>query len=133
MAAAELNAGGDGSPADMSDRPLRILHVVNSLDAGGTERVLTRVAHELQPRGFEIFVCGLRQRGSLAESFPTPEGVVSLSKPDGRSVAAIWRLNRLIAHVRPNLLHTHTLGPLIYTAPATGMGLLCPVLHGEHG
>jgi glycosyltransferase involved in cell wall biosynthesis len=113
-------------------RPIRILHVVTSLDAGGMERVLTRVAHRLGPRGFEISVCGLERRGVLAETFPAPERVVTLGKPPGRSFSAIWRLQRVISRMRPDVVHTHNLGPLIYAAAATGFGRLCPILHGEH-
>jgi glycosyltransferase involved in cell wall biosynthesis len=117
----------------MSDpQVIRILHVVMSLDAGGMERVLVRVARELGPRGFDISVCGLERRGALAESFIAPERVVSLDKPPGRSFGAIRRLRRLICDTRPDLIHTHNLGPLIYAVAATAGGWLCPILHGEH-
>lgn len=111
---------------------IRVLHVVNSLDAGGMERVLIRVASELQPRGFDISVCGLQRRGVLADSFPSPERVLSLNKPPGRSFAAIWRLYRLIRQVRPDVVHTHNIGPLVYAVAATAYGRVCPILHGEH-
>jgi glycosyltransferase involved in cell wall biosynthesis len=116
-----------------SDSPvIRVLHVVMSLDAGGMERVLIRVARELGPRGFGISVCGLERRGALAESFPAPERVVTLGKAPGRSFGAIWRLRCLIRRARPDLIHTHNLGPLIYTVAATAGGVLRPILHGEH-
>ncbi len=112
--------------------PLRVLHVVIALDVGGMERVLTRVAHELVPRGLDIWVCGLERRGVLADTFPNPGQVVSLDKPAGRSLGTVWRLHRLIRRVRPDVVHTHNLGPLIYAALATGYGRLVPILHGEH-
>lgn len=117
----------------MSDsQVIRVLHVVVSLDAGGMERVLIRAARRLVPRGFDISVCGLERRGALAETFPAPERVVTLDKPPGRSLGTIWRLHRLLRQTRPDVVHTHNLGPLIYAAAASGFGRLCPILHGEH-
>lgn len=113
-------------------RGIRVLHVVISLDAGGMERVLIRVARELAPRGYDISVCGLERRGTLAQRFLAPERVVSLDKPAGRSLRTVWRLHRLIRDAQPDLVHTHNLGPLIYTVAATAFGRLCPILHGEH-
>lgn len=111
---------------------LRVLHVVISLDAGGMERVVTRVARELRPRGFDISVCGLERRGILADAFPDPARVVSLGKPSGRSAGTVWRLHRLLRRIRPDVVHTHNLGPLIYAVAATGFGRLYPLVHGEH-
>ena len=48
---------------------IRILHVVHSLEHGGMEHVLTMVADELAPRGFDIHVCCLDDPGQLADPF----------------------------------------------------------------
>ena len=61
---------------------IRVLHVVNSLDAGGMERVLIRVASELQPRGFDISVCGLQRRGVLSAEID-PEEELEQAEADG--------------------------------------------------
>jgi len=122
-------AEGGGQPAAPV---IRILHVVISLDVGGMERVLTRVARELVPRGFDVWVCGIERRGKLADTFVAPDHVVSLEKPAGRSFRAIWRLHQLIRRIRPDVVHTHNLGPLIYGVAATGFGRFRPILHGQH-
>lgn len=134
MAEDEQRLAGEAVPGGhVTDaQVIRVLHVVISLDAGGMERVLIRVARELAPRGFRVSVCGLERCGALASGFLAPERVVSLDKPAGRSLRTVWRLHRLIRSTRPDLVHTHNLGPLLYTAAATAFGRLCPILHGEH-
>ena len=116
----------------MKTSRLKILHVVISLNPGGMENGVANVARGLSPEEFEIHVCCLERSGSFAQRLPQLENVHVLHKPPGFSPGTIWRLNRLIARLRPDIIHTHNLGPLIYGGLATGFGFLRPLLHGEH-
>ena len=111
---------------------IRILHVVHSLDPGGMENGLINVARALNPDEFEVHVCCLERRGRFAERLPYPENVSVLGKTAGFSITATNRLIRKVLRIKPALLHSHNLGPLIYSSLATGFGLFCPILHGEH-
>ena len=111
---------------------MKILHVVNSLDPGGMENGVVNMAHALEPRGFEMHVACLERRGAFADRLPHPERVTVLGKSGGFSPRAALRLAREIARLRPAVLHSHNLGPLIYTALATAGGRLAAVLQGEH-
>lgn len=113
--------------------PIRVCHVVLSLDPGGMEKVLANVARALAPRGFEFHVCCLERTGSISGLLPDPGNVVVLGKPPGFSPAAVVRLARTLWRVRPDIVHTHNLGPLIYGSLASGGGRFWHVLHGEHG
>lgn len=112
--------------------PLRILHVVDSLAAGGMENGIANMAHALEPRGFEMHVACLTRRGVFADRMPAPGRVVALDKQGGFTPAAVWRLARHISRVRPALIHSHNLGPLIYSSLATVAGRRIPVIQGEH-
>lgn len=112
---------------------IRVLHVVDSLAPGGLENGIVNVARQLQGREFDIHVACLRFRGDFASRMPNPEQVLVLGKQDGFSPRAVWRLVRLVGALRPDVIHTHNLGTLIYAALATCGGLLCPIAHGEHG
>lgn len=111
---------------------LKILHVVISLDPGGMENGLLNVANALSSQGFEFHVCCLERRGTFAGRLPQSENVSVLGKRDGFSWQAAFALRREIARIRPHLLHTHNLGPLIYGTLASGFGRVCPIVHGEH-
>jgi glycosyltransferase involved in cell wall biosynthesis len=55
-----------------------------------------------------------------------------MGRRGGFSPGAALRLAREIGRFRPDVLHTHNLGPLIYGALASAGGIRCPILHGEH-
>jgi glycosyltransferase involved in cell wall biosynthesis len=110
---------------------IRILHVVHSLEHGGMEHVLTMVAGQLAPRGFDIRVCCLDDPGQLAERLPDGH-VHALHRQPGIRLATVTALRSQIRRIRPHLLHTHNYGPLFYGAPASLWGLTVPILHGEH-
>lgn len=112
--------------------PLRILHVVDSLAAGGMENGIANMAHALEPRGFEMHVACLSRRGVFAERMPAPGRVVALDKQGGFTPAVVWRLARQISSVRPALIHSHNLGSLIYSSLATFAGRRVPLVQGEH-
>ncbi len=96
------------------------------------ENGVCNIASGLTARGVETHVACLERRGAFAERLLLPEHVSVLGKGSGFSPRAIWALWRTIRRVRPHVLHTHNLGPLIYTSLATLGGRTHPILHGEH-
>jgi glycosyltransferase involved in cell wall biosynthesis len=118
--------------AIMDKGRIKVLHVVISLEMGGMENGLVNVARALPPGEFEVHACCLERSGPFAGNLPQPENVHVLHKPQGFSWKAVRDLNRLIRRLRPDVLHSHNLGPLMYASLASGMGGWCPVLHGEH-
>ncbi len=117
----------------MAKARTKILHVVFSLEPGGMENGLVNVASRLNREEFEVHVCCLERGGDFIQRLPEPANVSVLHKSSGFSFRTVGKLANVISQVRPNLIHTHNLGPLIYTALATGMGLSRPILQGEHG
>ncbi|MFT5126711.1 MAG: glycosyltransferase involved in cell wall biosynthesis [Rhodothermales bacterium] len=111
--------------------PIKVLHVVLSLEQGGMENGVVNVANRLDPEAFDVRFCCLERRGEFADRLLRPQ-VTVLDKPPGKSLRTAWRLNRLIARARPHVIHTHNLAPLIYGAAATLRGITCPILHGVH-
>ena len=112
---------------------MRILHVVDSLNPGGMENGVVNVANELAGR-HEIGVACLSARGAFAERMPQSVLIEALGKVAGQaSFAAIRNLRRLIGRWKPDVLHTHNLGALIYGGLASHLGRSVALLHGEHG
>ena len=77
------------------DRPV-IVHVVHSLEGGGTERMLLALLHALDPTGPRHVVVTLRAAGSLSARLPDqvmcrPLGVAGRSKWSGVRLAAVVR------------------------------------------
>lgn len=112
--------------------PLRILHVLDSLRPGGTENGVVNVAQRLLP-AVDTHVACLRSSGDFAARLPAPNQVYVLGKGTGFTPSTVAALFQTVRHLRPDVIHTHNLGPLIYAALATVGGTVTPILHGEHG
>jgi glycosyltransferase involved in cell wall biosynthesis len=111
---------------------VKILHVVNSLEPGGMENGVVNLACALAPRGMVSHVACLERRGAFADRLPETSQVLLLGKSGGFSPSAAWRLAQSIRRLRPDLVHCHNLGALIYSGLATLGGLRCTLVHGEH-
>jgi len=116
----------------MVKRPVKILHVVFSLEPGGLENGVVNVARALPPEEFEVHVCCLEREGAFAARLPDPKKVYVLGKNPGVTFSTVLQLAKVIARIRPDVIHSHNLGPLTYSGLATGFGLWRPILQGEH-
>jgi glycosyltransferase involved in cell wall biosynthesis len=119
----------DAARRDRSARPLRVLHVVFSLEPGGMENGIVNVSAALPATDFEIHACCLARAGEFAARFPNPDHIHVIGKREGFSLSGVAALSRHIRQLSPDVIHTHNLGPLIYTALAMPSA---PILHGEH-
>ena len=114
-------------------RPLRIAHVLHTLEGGGAERI----------------VCDLARRGDLQTAVICLDGLGSLSaaaerlgidvRCTDRRPGADWRqvgrIARFIDQWRPDVIHAHQYTPYFYAALAatiTGFGAIIFTEHGRH-
>ena len=119
-------------PVDLNTSPLRIVQVVLSLDIGGQERLVVRIAHALRERGHEPHVVTLTRGGALRDalgSIPVHD-VTRRSGFDPLSYAKLWRTFRAL---RPDVVHTHNAAPLIYGAPSARLARVRRIVHTKHG
>jgi len=115
---------------------MHVLHVVDSLNPGGLENGIVNVANALQRTGsFKISACCLSDRGSFAEKMPEPDKVYALNKRGGFRPGVVRSLAALLSTLQPDIIHTHNLGPLIYSVLATRdpRRRRMQIVHGEHG
>jgi len=93
---------------------MRVLHVIARLNVGGTARYITQLANELPKHGIETFVATGFVQGAEVED----ESALSIDliriKSMGRSIRPIkdhfarMQLDKIIAQVKPDIIHTHT-------------------------
>jgi len=112
---------------------IKVLHIVLSLEPGGMENGLVNVAKLLHNNGFDLYICCLERIGDFAERFPDKSKIILLNKPPGISFKTVYNLSRLIKNIKPDIVHTHNFGPLIYTSMAKLIQSGFKLLHGEHG
>lgn len=122
------------STPEAAGHKIRVAHIVFSLEPGGLENGVVNLSNALDRERFETLIYCLVTEGEFAERLENDVVVRCIDKSPGFSFRVVWRLIGLIRNDRPNLLHTHNLGPLIYGVLASIGSFRCiPILHGEHG
>jgi glycosyltransferase involved in cell wall biosynthesis len=93
---------------------MRVLHVIARLNVGGTARYITQLAHELPKHGIETFVATGSVQGAEIEDESAQSIELIRIKSMGRSINPIKdhftrkQLDKIIADVKPDIIHTHT-------------------------
>jgi glycosyltransferase involved in cell wall biosynthesis len=91
------------------ERPVRLLHVISTLYAGGTEMLMLRLIRSLDPSRYRVRVAYLRGTPELAAEVEEATGAPPFNaRLHGK--ADPFALARLCAHVRRegfDLVHTH--------------------------
>jgi glycosyltransferase involved in cell wall biosynthesis len=115
---------------------MRVLHVIARLNVGGTARYITQLATELPKHGIETFVATGFVQGAEVED-PSAQSIDLIRIPAlGRSIRPIKdhlarkQLDKIIAEVKPDIIHTHTFkaGYVIRMKKQS-----VPVIHTFHG
>lgn len=91
-----------------SDKRLKVLQLINDLESGGAQRMLTKLVKHTDPSRFENVVITLRQGGAF-ESTVLSAGVrlFSLNCGSARSTPyAITQLAKLLRRERPTIIQT---------------------------
>jgi sugar transferase (PEP-CTERM/EpsH1 system associated) len=115
-------------------RPLHICHAVLRLDVGGLERVVLDLVREAHLGGHRVSVLCVERPGALAEAAAELGArVVSAGKPPGFRPGIVPRVADLLRELRPDVIHAHQLGALLYTGPAARRAGVRAVVHTEHG
>ena len=115
---------------------MRVLHVIARLNVGGTTRYITQLANELPKHGIKSFVATGFVQGAEEEDSSAQTIDLIRVKSMGRSFNPIKdhfarkQLEKIIAEVKPDIIHTHTFkaGYLIRVKKQS-----IPVVHTFHG
>lgn len=92
---------------------MKIVEIVNTLEVGGTERLVVDLSSALQARGHELTVVCLRTSGALSPALDRAGiEIVALGKSDGPSLPTVGRLKRLLRQKQIDAVHTHN--PLVH-------------------
>jgi len=105
----------------------RILQIIPSLDRAGAEKQMALLVRGLPRSEFDVHVCALTRGGPLEADLRQAEvPVTRIGKRWRADPQAFWRLRRLIARLRPDLIHTWLFAANSYGRAA---GISCGVKH----
>jgi glycosyltransferase involved in cell wall biosynthesis len=102
-----------------ASQPLNILHVVDSLEFGGLERVVTDLAKAQQDRGHEVSVFSISPTvGFMPELLAAGVPVEVGGKSRGFDLQVLGKLRRMVVDRRVRVVHAHNFVPNYYAATA---------------
>ncbi|MDG2898637.1 glycosyltransferase, partial [Vibrio parahaemolyticus] len=113
-----------------------ILHVVQHLAPGGLETLVLEMLR-FAPPNHSVFVVSLEGSKEHAlqgwqKLLPYQGQLHFLNKRPGFSGKTIATLTSMIKRMRPDVVHTHHIGPLLYGGIAARLAHVPVVIHTEH-
>lgn len=113
-------------------RPLRIMHVVDRLDLGGTEKVVMKLVRGFEPEVFEHYICTLRGAAAAAGEWASGVTVLHAGREGAVFQFNVPRLVRIMRAVRPTIVHSRNWGG-IEAIVAARIARVPVAIHSEHG
>jgi sugar transferase (PEP-CTERM/EpsH1 system associated) len=112
---------------------LRVLHVVNRLELGGTESGILRVAAGLGGEEFLHAVCTARGHSAEFAARHSFSGqIFDATGPESRFQILVYRFAQIIRDFRPHVVHSRNWGAIeaVFAARLAGVPA---IIHSEHG
>lgn len=112
------------------------VHVVQHLAPGGIESLVLSMLNHLKPNEQALVVSLEGDRYSSINAWSKlanyQQQLIFLNKPQGLSTTAVTQLSRLFRILKPNVVHTHHIGPLLYAGCAARLAKVESIVHTEH-
>jgi glycosyltransferase involved in cell wall biosynthesis len=118
------------------DRPIKILHVVRSLQVGGLEKLVLEMCRRAQGRqDVQMAVCSLVAGDGIADldRYRSVRTFTLARSYEQSKLGAFRAMVRLLRAERPDVLHTHNLSAQFYGAPAARLVGVPVVVCTRHG
>ena len=93
----------------------RVLQLIDSLEAGGAERLSVSFANVLADKEEASFLCTTRSEGTLKSTINTTVGYLFLEKQSSIDIKAILKLRSFVKKNRINTIHAHSTSFFIAT------------------
>lgn len=116
----------------VAETGLRVLHVIDRLDVGGTELGIARVIRGLNG-GFQHRVCAIRGfNEEFIQAQALTDKVCVAGHPTTGFQLAVGRLARVMREFKPSVVHSRNWGA-IEAIPAARLARVPVAIHSEHG
>ncbi|MBZ5676160.1 MAG: glycosyltransferase family 4 protein [Acidobacteriia bacterium] len=98
---------------------LGVMHLVDTLEVGGAERVAVTLVNHLDPSRYLAHLCSTRREGPLAFAVDRSVRRLKLNRRWRFDVGPVFRLQRYIQRNQISILHAH--GSTVFLARLIGM------------
>lgn len=111
---------------------MRVMHMIESLEFGGAEKVVIDLANAMTAR-HDVIVCCVKKLGDLKTSLNANIPVVCLDKGEGNDWRIPFRLRDLMREHRIEVLHSHNWGVFLEGALAAWLSPGVVLINTVHG
>ncbi|MBZ0326207.1 MAG: glycosyltransferase family 4 protein [Altibacter sp.] len=112
---------------------MRVLQLIDSLHAGGAERMAVTLANTLSERLEGSYLCATRAEGVLKESILPATNYIFLNKKGTLDLSALWRLRKFIKQHKIIIVHAHTTSYFFAALLKLTLPKLSVIWHEHHG
>ncbi|MEZ8101635.1 glycosyltransferase [Vibrio bivalvicida] len=120
----------------MSTHSKTIIHVVQHLSPGGLEALALNMLAFSNPKQKVIIISleGTKQKSisKWSKLEAVENQLIFLNKPSGYSIKTLVQLFRLFRTLKPSVVHTHHIGPILYGSIAARLAGVKARIHTEH-
>ncbi|EPE37402.1 glycosyltransferase [Candidatus Photodesmus anomalopis] len=114
----------------------KVVHVVQHLSLGGLENLTLDLLDFSQP-SYEVIIISLEgNKRQAILNWPRlkkfSNQIIFLDKPLGISFRILIDLNKIFFYLKPDIVHTHHIGPLLYAGLAAHLLNIRVKIHTEH-
>jgi glycosyltransferase involved in cell wall biosynthesis len=111
---------------------MKIAHIVDSMEVGGAETLVSQMCHLQREQGHEPCVYAVGELGPLGERMRTEEFAVQANV--GRHLPdAMRKFFHIFKELRPDVVHLHNPTPTTYAAMAARMAGVPSIVSTRHG
>ncbi len=112
---------------------MKVIQIIDSLDAGGAERMAIQIANELQAAGHESHLCTTRKEGLLKETISDAVGYIFIEKKGRLGLKAMTKLKTYVVKNNIEIIHAHSTSFFTATIIKWWLPQLKLVWHDHYG
>jgi sugar transferase (PEP-CTERM/EpsH1 system associated) len=113
--------------------PLRVMHVLFRLQAGGMEYGVIKVVNGLDRSRISNSICSTTPAAPVKKLLRRDVRLYECHRRAGNDPSLVLQLYRVFRRERPHIVHTHAWGTLCEGLLAARLARVPVVIHGEHG
>ncbi len=111
---------------------IKILHVVLSLDYGGTEKIVVDIANNLSSEEFESSIICMDRYGGRASELKKDVMIYLMSRKPGLSVKNFYSFYKLLKKVKPDIVHFRNFATYFWGCFVSRFQRDCRIVYSDH-
>ena len=113
-------------------RRIKVLHVILSLDYGGTEKIVVDIANNLSRDEFESFIICMDRYGGRVNELKKDVPAFLMSRKPGLSVKNFYSFYRLLEKVKPDIVHFRNFATYFWGCFVSRFQRDCRIVYSDH-